>query len=80
MSKQKYQVCERNKKDALPVDWNKLPEEIFDEILPEFIYNVMSLDDQGFVGMKSVVYFRPVKRFGKDVYTTFEVDELEFGV
>ena len=77
----KYQVCFRGEsEDALPVDWTHLPEDVFDNILPEYIYNVFSLNKEGHLGVKSVVYFRPVKRFNKYIVSFKASDNIIFGV
>lgn len=77
----RYQICFRGDDDALPVDWTHLPDDVFDNILPEYIYNVFSLSKDGFLGVKSVVYFRPVKRFEKHVIPIHSSeDNIIFGV
>ena len=76
----KYQICFRGEEGYLPVDWDKLPDEIFDNILPEYIYNVLSLSDEGNLNIKSVVYFRPVKRFEKHIIPIQADGDIIFGV
>lgn len=77
----KYQICFRGETDdALPVDWTHLPDDVFDNILPEYIYNVFSLSKEGHLGVKSVVYFRPVKRFEKHIIPIKAGGNIIFGV
>ena len=84
MEKQKkcrYQICFRGEtEDAFPVDWDKLNDDIFDNILPEYIYNVFSLSKEGHLGVKSVVYFRPDKRFEKHIIPIKAAGNIIFGV
>jgi hypothetical protein len=78
-SKQKYLACSRSHKAALAFEWNNLPDEITDYIDPDLIYNVLSCQGTGEINEKSVIYFRPVRKFSDDV-TVFETDNIEFGV
>ncbi len=80
MKKEKYQICFREEDEALPVDWHKLPDDVFDNILPEYIYNVFSLNKEGNLGVKSVVYFKPVKKFEKHIIQIKGEDNIVFGV
>jgi hypothetical protein len=79
--KRRYQICFRGEYDtAFPVDWDKLGEKVFDNILPEYIYNVFSLNKEGHVGIKSVVYFRPVSKFEEHVVPIKVDNNIIFGV
>lgn len=79
MSRQRYLACSRYHKSALAFDWNNLPDEITDYIDPDLIYNVLSCQESGNIDLKSVIYFRPVKKFSDEVIV-FESGELEFGI
>lgn len=81
MKKCKYQICFRGEsEDALPIDWTHLPESVFDNVHPEYIYNVFSLNSEGNLGIKSVVYFRPVNKFEEHVVPIKVADNIIFGV
>ena len=70
----------REEEGALPVDWHKIPDDIFDNILPDYLYNVYSLNKDGDLGVKSVVYFRPVKRFDRYIVSFKAGSDIIFGV
>jgi len=79
MKKQKYQICKRDHKLAVPVDWRNLPNDLIKKINPELIYNVLGVKETGDLEIRSVLFFRPVDNFKKDIIT-FTVDKIEFGI
>ena len=79
--KRKYQVCEREHEQALPIDWDLLPEDAIELIDPYYLYNVMCVKKEtGYLGLKTVVYVKPVKRFSKDTVVFESSDNVELGV
>ena len=79
--KRKYQVCKREHNQALPVDWDLLPENAIEIIDPLFLYNVMCIrKESGYLGLKTVVYVKPVNKFKKDTVIFNIQDNVEFGI
>ncbi|MBP3732304.1 MAG: hypothetical protein J6I84_03580 [Bacilli bacterium] len=78
----KYQICKRTDKSALPVDWYLLPkaEEVLGEIDPSLLYNVLKATETGDIEVGTVMYFRPVKKFRKDILVFEDHEGNEFGV
>lgn len=63
--KELYQLTDRWGEKALPIDWNKLPDEIIGEIPSDCFFNILSYSDKDGLNSKTVVYFRKVKKFRK---------------
>ena len=70
----KYQICKRTDKSALPVDWYLLPKA--EEVLGE----VLKATETGDIEVGTVMYFRPVKKFRKDILVFEDHEGNEFGV
>lgn len=78
----KYQICDCYGDKATPIDWNKLPDDIMNRLLTdkkEFAYNRKSYSLERQVNEKTVVYFRKVSKFKKDI-TEYREGNIIFGI
>lgn len=64
---------------AFPVEWNKLPEELIKKINRDDVYEELCCSDTGEPVLRSVIYFRIVKRFRTGV-ELIDTDKVIFGV
>ena len=78
--KKLYQITDSWGKDACPVDWNKLPDELIEDLKSEDVYNVLAYSTEDRINMKSVIYFRPVKKFRKKIKEYNGENNIVFGI
>lgn len=76
----KYQITDPWGRDACPVDWNKLPDELIEVVKNEYIYDAMSFSNEEGINTKSVIYFRPVKKFRKNIKEYNGENNIVFGI
>lgn len=79
----KYQICDCYNEKAIPVDWNKLPDDIMNRLLSdkkEFTYNKKSYSSEKQINEKTVVYFRKVSKFKKDISEYPGEGNIIFGI
>ena len=76
----RYQICSKTEKNCFPISWKKIPESVMESIPPNYIYNTLHVSEDGDVGIKSVVYFKPVSRFKRGVKCFYLEKDIEFGV
>lgn len=70
-----------NIKTVVPIEWNMLPEKIIDEIPEWYFENIQSVNPDGSVGEKTVVFMRPTRNFDKNCDKTYEInDNLTIGI
>lgn len=73
----KLQIADIWQTKIFPIDWNKLPEDVIKAIDPGYFRDTLSWN--GEINLKTVVYFRKVKKFRKDI-KQFEKDDVIFGI
>lgn len=78
--KKLYQITDSWGKDACPVDWNKLPDELIENIKSEYIYNTLAYSTEDKINVKTVIYFRPVKKFRKNIKEYNGENNIVFGI
>jgi hypothetical protein len=76
----RYQITDAYGRDACPVDWNKLPDELIDNIKSESVYNTLAYSTENKINVKSVIYFRPVKKFRKNITEYDGENNIVFGI
>lgn len=75
MKKNKYKLTNGNRKEAIPVDWTKIPEHIIEEIPGKYLFNVASVIGTGDVIEKTVVFLEPITRIPSSS-KKYELDEI----
>ena len=75
-----YQIAKWYESRAIPIDWNKVPEEIISDISSDLLYNHLSYSRLEGISEKTVLYFRKVKKFRKDITKKYEMDNIIFGI
>jgi len=78
--KKLYQIARWYESKAIPIDWNKVPDEIIDEIPSDLLYDYLSYSCKDGITKKTVLYFRKVKKFRKDITKKYETDTIIFGI
>ena len=78
--KELYQIAMWYESKAIPIDWNKLPEEIIEKISSDFLCNRLSYSKECGISKKTVLYFRKVKKFRKDIEDKYETPDIIFGI
>lgn len=78
--KKLYQITDEWGKDACPVDWNKLPDELIENVKPSDVYNILAYSTKDKINVKSVIYFRPVKKFRKKIKEYNGENNIVFGI
>lgn len=73
----KLQIADFWQTKIFPIDWNKLPEDVIKAIDPGYFRDILCWN--GEINLKTVVYFRKVKKFRKDI-KQFEKEDVIFGV
>lgn len=77
--KELYQIAMWYESKSFPIEWNKLPDELIDSISSDYIEDRLSYSKDNGIGVKSVLYFRKVKKFRKDIENKYETENLIFG-
>ena len=80
MDKELYQISNQYESNAIPIEWNKLPDDIINNISSELLYNKLSFSKEKGICEKTVIYFRKVKKFRKDIKNKYETDILILGI
>lgn len=80
MEKELYQIAKWYEYKAIPIDWNKVPDEVISSISPDFLYDKLSYSKTEGICKKTILYFRKVKKFRKDIKNKFETSNLVFGI
>jgi len=78
--KKLYQITDSWGRDACPVDWNKLPDELIENVKSEYVYNTLAYSTEDKIIVKSVIYFRPVKKFRKNIKEYNGENNIVFGI
>ena len=78
--KELYQIAKWYESKVIPIDWNRLPDEIINNIDPDFLYDKLSYSKSCGVDKKTVLYFRKVKKFRKDITKKYETSNIIFGI
>lgn len=78
--KKLYQITDEWGKDACPVDWNKLPDELIENVKSSDVYNILAYSTEDKINVKSVIYFRPVKKFRKNIKEYNGENNIVFGI
>ena len=78
--KKLYQIAKCYESKVIPIDWNKVPEEIINDIPSDLLYDHLSYSDKEGITKKTVLYFRRVKKFRKDITKKYETDSIIFGI
>ncbi len=78
--KKLYQITDSWGKDACPIDWNKLPDELIENINTDYIYNTLAYSSESKINVKSIIYFRPVKKFRKNITEYEGENNIVFGI
>lgn len=78
--KKLYQIARWYESKAIPIDWNKVPDEIIDVIPSDLLYDYLSYSRKDGITKKTVLYFRKVKKFRKDITKKYETDTIIFGI
>lgn len=76
----KYQITDSIGKDACPVDWNKLPDELIENVNTDYIFNTLAYSSEDNINVKSIIYFRPVKKFRKNITEYEGENNIVFGI
>ena len=79
----RYQICTVSGLNATPIDWNKLPEDLINKLLDEKKYmmvNKKSYSSEKEINEKTVVYFRKVSKFRKDITEYPGIGNIVFGI
>lgn len=74
-----YQISDEFGSNVIAVDWNKLPDDVISNITRDSMYTVFSYSKDESLNLKTVVYFRKVKKFRKGI-KEFPCDDIIFGV
>lgn len=80
MEKELYQIATWYESRAIPIDWNKLPDDVINNISSDLLCNRLSYSKEKGICEKTVIYFRRVKKFRKDIKNQYETDTLIFGI
>lgn len=78
--KELYQIARWYESKAIPIDWNKVPEEIISDISSDLLYDHLSYSEKGGISKKTVLYFKKVKKFRKDITKKYETPNMIFGI
>jgi hypothetical protein len=78
--KELYQIARWYESKAIPIDWNRLPDDVISSIPSDFMCNKLSYSREKGIDTKTVLYFRKVKKFRKDIENRFETPEIIFGI
>ena len=78
--KELYQIAMWYESKAIPIDWNRLPEEIINNIDSDFLCDKLSYEKNCGISKKTVLYFRKVKKFRKDITEKYETTNIIFGI
>lgn len=78
--KELYQIAKWYESKAIPIDWNKVPEEIISDISSDLLYDHLSYSEKCGISKKTVLYFRKVKKFRKDITKKYETTNIIFGI
>lgn len=78
--KELYQIAMWYDFKAIPIDWNKLPDGVIDSVPSDFVCDKLSFSKNGEIGKKTIIYFRKVKKFRKDIKNKYETADIIFGV
>lgn len=68
----KYLVSNVKDKESIAIDWTKIPEEFLSKISKD-LSNIYSIDSEGRLVEKTVVYIKPTSRFPRK-----NVESVEF--
>lgn len=79
MDKIKLMVTDDYSDNAIPVDWNKLPEALIEDMPGKYLTNVLSVLDNGDIIEKTVVLVEPVKKFREGILM-YEDEYLKIGI
>ena len=67
--------------ESIPINWNKLPQEVIDDIPYWYFENVYSIRKDGSISEKTVVYVEPTDNLDEDYDLIYEInDNLIFGI
>lgn len=80
MDKELYQIARWYESKSFPVEWNKLPDDLISAISSDFLCDKLSYSKSDGICKKTVLYFRKVKKFRKDIKNKFETSDLIFGI
>lgn len=62
-----FQISDPYGDKAFPIDWNKLPEDLINEATEDKLYNNLAYSEENKLSYKTVLYFREVKKFKKNI-------------
>lgn len=80
MDKELYQLSRWYESKAIPIDWNKLPDDVITNTPSDFLCNKLSYSKEKGICTKTVLYFRKVKKFRKDIENKYETEAIIFGI
>lgn len=80
MDKELYQISAWYESKAIPIDWNKLPDDVINNVSSDLLCNRLSYSKEKGICKKTVIYFRRVRKFRKDIKSQYETDTLIFGI
>ena len=75
-----YQIARWYESKVIPIDWNKVPEDIISDISSDLMCDHLSYSREEGISKKTVLYFRKVKKFRKDITKKYETDRIIFGI
>ena len=74
-----YQITENRSSSCVAIGWDKLPSSVMSHIPASRVQTVMAYGKESGMVWKSVVLFRKVNKFRKDI-NQIVVDNITFGV
>lgn len=78
--KELYQISRWYESKAIPIDWNMVPDEVISNVSPDLLEDRLSYSQKDGIQEKTVLYFRKVKKFRKDITKKYETPEMIFGI
>ena len=80
MEKELFQIAKWWESKAIPIDWNLLPDDLITNVSSDYLEDKLSFSKECGISKKTVLYFRKVKKFRKDIHDKYETDKIVFGI
>lgn len=80
MEKELFQIAKWYESKAIPIDWNILPDDLISEVSSDYLEDKLAFSKECGVTKKTVLYFRKVKKFRKDIQNKYETPNIIFGI